>query len=558
VGITGFIQNRNMVENCVVLLVLILMSWGFSGCAELRKTKISKPVLQEVETLPIKVAVLPFVNKTSDPDAGKVVRKMFYNFFSSLNYLDMEPFQVDEILNDKYLYEKLVAAEPVHLDQLGQYLGVDAVITGEVSKFGKTYAVIYTETSAELKAGLIRCRDEKTLWELQHKVNIGEGDLPLSLTGLATAMVKSVISYKQADRVNAASQLCMQMVETIPNPEKVIESPPRIEVMVHNGAERLLLPGQYLKTVLIGEPGNFAEWEIFSLSEKMSLKEREPGVYVGAYRVKPKDRLSHGRIIGYLKSSQGAGSQWTDILGAVSMGEPTLLPRVISRNTSLSPEKSPYLVSDALLVKQGATLEIEPGTIIWFRNLGMIVRGNIWVRGTPDSPVRFSGLGSSRWKGIFMDQSRGENKFAYCEISNADYGLRTLSSDIFLDHTAFQENGWGIVLDNSEVTMTHCLIRTSEKTGISARDTHLTIANSVISENQGGGILLKDTQAKVGNNNLYNNGEWELKILQGQNRIEASNNWWGPVAEPKIIGDLEIEPMLFAPIHLILFKYGAM
>jgi hypothetical protein len=557
-GITGFFQNRNMVDNYILLLVLILMLWGFSGCAELRKTKISKPVIQEGETLPIKVAVLPFVNKTSDPDAGKVVRKMFYNFFSSLNYLDMEPSQVDEILNDKHLYEKLIAGEPVHLDQVGQFLGVDAVIMGEISKFGKTYAVIYTETSAELKARLVRCRDEKTMWELQHKVNIGEGDLPLSLTGLATSMVKSVISYKQANRVNAASQLCMQMVETIPNPEKVTESPPRIEVMVHNGAEGLLRPGQYLKTVLIGEAGNSAKWEIFPLTEKMSLKEREPGVYVGAYRVKPKDRLSHGRVIGYLKSNKGAESQWTDILGAVAMGEPTLLPRVISSNTSLSPEKSPYLVGDALLVKQGTTLEIEPGTVIWFKDLGMIVRGNISVRGTPDSPVRFSGLGSSRWKGIFMDQSRGENKFAYCEISNADYGLRTLNSDIFLDHTSFQENGWGIVLDNSQVKITHCLIRTSEKTGLSAKDTHLAIANSVISENQGGGILLKDTQAKVGNNNLYNNGEWELKILPGQNQVEASNNWWGPMAEPRIIGNLEIGPMLSAPIHLILFKYAAL
>jgi hypothetical protein len=41
--------------------------------------------------LPHKVAILPFANHTSNPVAATVVRKMFYNFFSSLNYLDLEP-----------------------------------------------------------------------------------------------------------------------------------------------------------------------------------------------------------------------------------------------------------------------------------------------------------------------------------------------------------------------------------------------------------------------------------------------------------------------------------
>lgn len=550
-----FFKRKNIAGKYVLLLILFLLL--FSGCSGLRKTKIAEPVTQEGMPLPIKVAILPFVNKTADPGAGKVVRKMFYNFFSSLNYLDKEPLLVDEILNDKAFYEKIISGEPVSLTQIGQYLGVDAVLLGEVTKFGKTYAVIYSETTAELRARMVRCRDEKNIWALKHKVNVGKGDVPLSLTGLATTMVKSVINYRQANRVNAASQLCMQMVATIPNPERVTKSPPVIKVMVHNGAERLLRPGQYLKTVLIGEPGNTAQWEIFPLTEKMSLKEKEPGVYLGAYRVKPKDRLSYGRVIGYLKSEKGTESQWNDILGAVSMGEPTLLPRIIAEDTLLDNEKSPYLVSDALLVKKNITLEVEPGTAIWFKNLGMIIRGNIFARGTPDLPVRFSGLGYSRWKGIFVDQSRGGNKFTYCEISDANYGLRTAGSDIFLDHIAFRENEWGIVLDSSQVKINQCLIRTSEKTGVSARNTLLDISNSVISENQNGGILLADSQAKIENNNLYNNGKWEVKILRDQNQIKAFNNWWGSDTKPRIEGNMKTGQILSDPIHLIIFNHHA-
>jgi hypothetical protein len=535
-----------------VWVLVCALFWA--GCAVLQSTKAPKPILEKEKDLPDKVAVLPFENKTPDPAAGDVVRRLFYNFFSSLNYRDEEPSLVDETLKREGLYDLLAAGKPVPLDRVGEVLGVDAVVLGEVTEFGKTYGLIFAGTNAGLKARMVRCRDGKPIWDLTHRVRVDSGDIPLSITGLAIALVRSMISYQQARKVNAASRLCMEMVETIPNPKRLTEAlPPKIEVLVHNGAERLLRPGQYLKVVLIGDPGHAAQWQISPLTGRMPLDEKEPGVYVGAYRVKPGDRLPCGRIYGYLGTEQEAESRWTDILGTVTLGEPTPLPRLISKNTTLSAGKSPYLVSDALFVKEGVTLKVEPGTLLWFKELGMVIRGHIDAQGTPGAPVRFTGPGSESWKGIFIDHSQGGNRFVYCEVSNAEYGLRMTSSEIVLDHSAFQQNGWGIIADGGQAKLTHCLVRTSEKSGVSARNCHLDIEHSIISENQGGGILLQGTQTRIENNSLFNNGEWDLKVMPGKIQVNAPNNWWGKAAAPRIDGKAKTLPLRSDPITLHLF-----
>ena len=88
---------------CCAMIVGFFLN--LAGC------NISKPpqpkviIIPEETQLHHRVAILPFVNKTSDPNAGETVRKMFYNFFSSLNYLDVEPSIVDSTLKKKGLYK---------------------------------------------------------------------------------------------------------------------------------------------------------------------------------------------------------------------------------------------------------------------------------------------------------------------------------------------------------------------------------------------------------------------------------------------------------------------
>ncbi len=541
----------------VTLLTIACLMLGLNSCA-LKNMLLPdpEPTVREEDRLPRKVAILPFVNRTSNPEAASVVRKMFYNFFSSLNYLDLEPFVIDDNLKRSGQYDLILSGQSVSAARLGQLLGVDAIIYGEILTLGKTYALIYSDNAAGLRAKMVRSDNEQVIWELEHNIRIQEGSMPLSLTGLAATIVKTAISHQKASHLQAAAELCMQMVATIPNPEAVTEPPPRIIALVHNAGGKLLRPGDLMKVAMIGAENQTASWSIPPLVENLPLKEKEPGVYIGAYRIRSKDRLPHGRVIGYLRSDTGSGSQWVDTLGPVKIGEPTLLPSKISKNTVLNAARSPYLVEGALVVLPGARLTLEPGTVIWFRKLGLIVKGELQINGTEAEPVSFASLGSDNWKGIFFDQSKAANHLQYCQISNAEFGIRASGSTVNLKNCIFQDNVWGIVIEEGKIEIHNSLVRTSDKIGIAARRANILVNHSVITENGSGGFILEKSKARIEQNNISNNGNWAVKVVNSANGVKAANNWWG-VEDPEqteIIGEMTIQPVLEKPIDFKIAK----
>ncbi len=545
-------------KNLIITISLgLFIVFGSVSCAFRILEPPPAPTVLEEEKLPYKIAILPFANKTSNPEAGTIVRKMFYNFFSSLNYRDLEPYVIDENLKANHLYTDITGGKNVSPQKLGQLLGVDAVIYGEVISLGKIYALVYSDNQAGLKAKMVRCSNAKPVWELEHTIHLEEGDVPLSPIGLAATVFKTALSHKQATHIKAASELCMQMIATIPNPPGVSEPSPKIQALVHNGAGKLLQPGDSIKVAMIGDKNQVASWSIPPLIENLPMKEKKPGVYIGAYRIKARDRLAHGRMVGILRSKRGVGSQWMDTLGPVRIGKPTVLPPVIANDYVLTIEKSPYLVTGALVVKPGVTLTMNAGTVIWFRSLGLIVKGELQILGTRDDPVRMSSLGTSSWKGIFLDRSHSKNTINYCTISDAEFGFRASNSTVSIQNSQFQDNVWGIVMEESHAEISGSLIRTSAKSGIAVRKTQLLVRDSVITENSTGGILLESSKARIEQNNILNNGGWEIKVLDKTGSVKAAKNWWGneDPAQKEIIGPVALQPALKAPIEFSVIEF---
>jgi hypothetical protein len=246
-----------------------------------------------------------------------------------------------------------------------------------------------------------------------------------------------------------------------------------------------------------------------------------------------------------------------DTLGPIKVGKPTVLPPMIAKDYVLSIDKSPYLVTGALLVKPGAKLTMNAGTVVWFRSLGLIVRGQLEILGTLDDPVRLSSLGASSWKGIFLDRSSDNNRISYCNISGAEFGFRASKSKVSIQSCQFQDNVWGIVMEESSGEISGSLIRTSAKSGIAARKAHLLVQDSVITENSSGGFLLEDSKAKIKQNNILNNGGWEIKVLDNKGRVKAAQNWWGDPdpAKKEIIGPVAFQPALGSPIAFSVIEF---
>ena len=539
-----------MANNIITAIIVFFIAAWISACSITGISKPPAPDVLEEGVLPHKVAILPFANRTTNPEAGIVLRKMFYNFISSLNYHDQEPYWVDEKLKQTKIYQKIVAGEYVSPQKIGQLLGVDAVVYGEVLSLGKIYALVYSENYAGLRARMVHSNTGQTIWELEHSIHLRSGDMPLSLPNLATALFKTAINHEQATHMQAASELCMEMVATIPNPTALTEPPPKIQALVHNGAGKLLRPGDYLKVVMLGDKGQNASWSIPSLIDDLPMEEKDPGVYIGAYQVQSHDRLHHGRITGYLTSETAIRSQWVDTLGAVRIGQPIVLPPVLYEDTILTVDQSPYLVEEALLVMPKVKLTFNPGTVVWFHKSGLIVKGELQILGKKESPVRLGSLRTMKWKGIFFDWSLTENKIQHCKISNAEFGLRASNSNLSIQNSLFQDNTWAIVIDEGSGQIYDSLIRTSQKIGIAARKANLNVQGSTITENNSGGILLEESQAEIKQNNISNNGVWQLKALGSKSIVQAGNNWWGKETPDTtgIIGSAIIEPVLTKPV----------
>ncbi len=107
----------------------------------------------------------------------------------------------------------------------------------------------------------------------------------------------------------------------------------------------------------------------------------------------------------------------------------------------LEPGRS-YLIFDSLYVPAGATLEIGPGTRLYFHSgAGLTVDGRIVANGLPDGRICFSGyrldritpdipydLMDGQWEGIRLGADSYGNRFEWCNIHSAKYGIVADSS----------------------------------------------------------------------------------------------------------------------------------
>ena len=116
----------------------------------------------------------------------------------------------------------------------------------------------------------------------------------------------------------------------------------------------------------------------------------------------------------------------------------TYIGGVLSNNTTLTLENSPYIVTNNLLVQQGIKVTIEPGVEFRFNDaIYFQVDGTISAIGTPRNPIKFTkNTTANDWGGIdFTDLSEDYDStsgsgsiMSYCIIENTGfYGYRWYS-----------------------------------------------------------------------------------------------------------------------------------
>ena len=241
-------------------------------------------------------------------------------------------------------------------------------------------------------------------------------------------------------------------------------------------------------------------------------------------------------------------------------------------------------ITGDILVKEGATLTILPGTVIRFdtiepkldtdggRNmLGLdspyfpgaeiIVRGRIVAVGTHDFPITFTSSDKAAkpgiWGAINLLGSNG-NVVEFCRIYYAYNGVHNHASTAVVINNVFSKNGTALSFKKADFNhpcwmfIEHNMI-VGNKSGISARNSIANIAFNDISDNEFYGIWLREgvdarvayndmtkngkgiyfykaEAVKISYNNIYDNIEYNMAMAEDNpSNVDATDNWWGTV-----------------------------
>lgn len=268
---------------------------------------------------PLSVAVLPFYNVAKSQKGSDAVRRGFYNHFSSLPFKDMEITRIDDLLMKADLSdpEQIKNTSP---QKLGEILGVDAVVYGEISNFDKLFAVMYSQISVGAEIKMFDTKTGNFLWSGQHVVRVHEGGISVSPVGIIATVIATAMNVRDIQLLRACDDLFREMVKTIPTPPvAAVLKPPTITLLVQDTKNLPKKAGDEIRVVLQGTPKMRAQFSIGNFKKYIDMQEQEgdPGSYYGVYRVVPGDNVFGAIITGYLTDDAGNKAEWVDALGTV-------------------------------------------------------------------------------------------------------------------------------------------------------------------------------------------------------------------------------------------------
>lgn len=267
-------------------------------------------------------------------------------------------------------------------------------------------------------------------------------------------------------------------------------------------------------------------------------------------------------------------------------------------------------ITGDVLVKEGVTLTIMPGTVVRFdtlepkleadggRNmLGLdspyfpgaeiIVRGRIIAVGTTDSPIVFTSSDRAAkpgvWGAINLLGSNG-NVIEYCRIFYAYNGIHNHASTAVVLNSVFMENGTALSFKKADfdhpcwMFIEHNVIK-GNLSGIAFRYSIANIAFNDISDNEFYGIWIKEgTDSRISYNDIKRNGkgiylykapftrinynnildnlEYNIAMAElNPNDVDARENWWGTTDSASIAetlfdrsADEELGRVVFEPV----------
>lgn len=164
---------------------------------------------------------LTFRKEVHPEHLAQRIRQSFFGQFSQLEFEHVKLSRVDRILKREELdsWEKLRAIPP---RRLGELLGADALVFGQITHFDYYYAFLYSQLAVGLSMEMVDARTGEVLW----RVHDARRDHTVRVVYDPIAVVVGLFQVGFAMRpiamMRAMDEIARELVGTIPPP---LESP---------------------------------------------------------------------------------------------------------------------------------------------------------------------------------------------------------------------------------------------------------------------------------------------------------------------------------------------
>jgi len=164
---------------------------------------------------------LTFRKEVHPEHLAQRIRQTFFGQFSQLEFEHVKLSRVDRILKREELdsWEKIKSIPP---QRLGELLGADALVFGQVTHFDYYYAFLYSQLAVGLSMEMVDARTGEVLW----RVHDARRDHTVRVVYDPIAVVVGLFQVGFAMRpiamMRAMDEIARELVGTIPPP---LESP---------------------------------------------------------------------------------------------------------------------------------------------------------------------------------------------------------------------------------------------------------------------------------------------------------------------------------------------
>jgi hypothetical protein len=192
------------------------------------------------EKLPRTVAILPFRSlvgegriegsrslfnsmtgrKEDHPESlAEKMRRSFFGQFAQLEFDHVKLSRVDRILKKEGVdsWEKMRSLPP---QSLGELLGVDALVFGQVTHFEYYYAFLYSQLAAGLSMEMVDARNGEILWKVQDARRDHSVRVALDPISLVVGLFQIGFSLRPINMMRAMDEISRELVGTIPPPKE--------------------------------------------------------------------------------------------------------------------------------------------------------------------------------------------------------------------------------------------------------------------------------------------------------------------------------------------------